>query len=83
MTRNFDHTQLIAFLEDYNALGKEIFKKPSITYKVNEDVLLVYSTCEVLCAPMILLHSRTANYAFYSMYGEEGPYLKCYNLPKF
>ena len=105
MTRNVDHSKLIAFLEDFstadyafqycrlrisvlptthsNALGKDLFEKLSITYKEDEDVLLVYSTCEVISALIILLHSSTADYAFYSMYGDEGPYLKCYNLPKF
>lgn len=83
MTLNTDHSKLIAFLNAFNALGKGLFEQPHITYKEDEDVLLVFSTCEVISALLILLHSRTADYSFYSMYGNEGPYLKCYHLPKF
>ena len=83
MTQNTDHSQLIAFLAAFNALGNGLFKEPFITYKVKGNLLLVFAGCEVLSALMILLHSRTANYAFYMMYGDEGPFLECLKLPKF
>ena len=83
MKINTDHSKLKAFLDSFNALGKGLFTQPHITYKEYEDVLLVYSTAEVIGALIILLHSRTADYSLYSMYGDDGPYLKCYHLPKF
>lgn len=83
MTQNTDHSQLIAFLDGFNALGKGLFEEPFITNKQNGRNLPVYSTCEIICALAILLHCRTANYTFYCLYDEEGPYLKCLNLPKY